>query len=199
MTSATSLNGIRAESTPTHPKTSKITTLSMRRRGDKTMNAELDDRGIVTIDLLNLNELSSITKLPPWEKEVAKRRVRTGRRKVRCHGMSKLLYNSNRYVYCILYAHTYAYKHVKKRLVYTLCRAYHQWYISFMAICHTYSSYLQVKMDTGQYATVFVGNYKSISHHGDNSIVFPKKFKKAILMRGVQGIWGSQILDFFYT
>ena len=38
---------------------------------------------------------------------------------------------------------------------------------------------------------------KSISYGGDKSIVFPKKIKKAILMRGVQGVWGGQIIDFF--
>ena len=41
---------------------------------------------------------------------------------------------------------------------------------------------------------------KSISYHGDNSIVFPKIIKKAILMRGVPGtsdLGGSNFRLFF--
>ena len=36
-----------------------------------------------------------------------------------------------------------------------------------------------------------------MSYHGYKSIVFRKKFQNAILMKGVQGFWGGQILDFF--
>ena len=36
-----------------------------------------------------------------------------------------------------------------------------------------------------------------MSYDGYKSIVFRKQIQKAILMRGEQGFWGSQILDFF--
>ncbi len=50
---------------------------------------------------------------------------------------------------------------------------------------------IQIQMD------VLCCPCQSISYGGDKSIVFQKKIKKAILMRGVQGFWGGQIIDFF--